>query len=239
MPVKVCEYKECGKEFFAHHSYNRFCCFEHGIENRRKPRLEGDCEYCGKHFVSKRTSTDWHYTKGGYKLKYCTREHALLAQRKDKVKRICKVCGVEFYVFPSVVKNGGGNTHSRECYHKYYSGERHPNWNGGITNENALKRKRGGLKNWRNLILVRDNYSCVECGKQYVQLEIDHIYSWALFPELRLELDNGRTLCAECHGKTPTWGSRKIKREDFLKGGKHFDYIMDALYMIGVKDPLA
>lgn len=240
MPLKVCEYKECGKEFYALHSYNRFCCFEHGIENRRKPRLEGDCEYCHKHFISKRTATDWHYTKGGFKLRYCTREHALLAQRKDKVKRICKneQCGKEFYVFPSVVKNGGGNTCSRKCYHKWNSGERHHNWKGGYATEDRKIRKGRGSKPFRNAILKRDNFQCTQCGKQNTVLEVDHIYPWALFPELRHDVRNGRTLCYKCHGETPTWGRPNLERKDFMREGKLFDYVIDALFMIGVKDPL-
>ena len=236
MILKECE--QCKKEFKPNHSYNKFCSNKCSGTAKTKPRLEGDCEYCGKHFISKRTSTDWHYTKGGYNLRFCSRGHALASQRKDKVARICKTCGKTFKVFPSVVKNGGGNTCSRECYHKWNSGERHPNWTGGYTEEEYKKRKGRGNKPFRNSILKRDDYTCVMCNTKRAPLEVDHIYPWALFPELRYELNNGRTLCQECHGKTPTWGTRNIKREDFLKGGKLADYTIDALYMIGVKDYL-
>lgn len=50
----------------------------------------------------------------------------------------------------------------------------------------------------------------------------DHIKSYALYPKLHLELNNGRTLCIPCHRKTPNYGrlTRKQKEEaDLLQMG--------------------
>lgn len=41
-----------------------------------------------------------------------------------------------------------------------------------------------------------------------VAYEADHIKPFAYFPELRLDVNNGQTLCKDCHKKTPTWGER-------------------------------
>lgn len=65
---------------------------------------------------------------------------------------------------------------------------------------------------WRNAVLRRDNYACIECGDDRRSLiQADHIKPFSLFPELRFAIDNGRTLCKDCHGKTKTYGGRVKK----------------------------
>ena len=59
---------------------------------------------------------------------------------------------------------------------------------------------------WRQAVFQRDNYTCVFCGKHGGDLNADHIKPFALFPELRFAIDNGRTLCVPCHKLTDTFG---------------------------------
>lgn len=40
------------------------------------------------------------------------------------------------------------------------------------------------------------------CSFCFIEIEADHIKPWAYYPDLRYELDNGRTLCLKCHRKT-------------------------------------
>ena len=61
---------------------------------------------------------------------------------------------------------------------------------------------------WREAVFARDNWTCQKCDVQGGKLEADHIKPWALYPELRYAIDNGRTLCIDCHRKTETWGSK-------------------------------
>lgn len=81
-------------------------------------------------------------------------------------------------------------------------------WKGGITD--SLIQIRNGLdyKLWRESVYKRDDYTCVFCGERGGELNADHIKSFALYPELRFAIDNGRTLCVECHRKTDTFGGK-------------------------------
>jgi 5-methylcytosine-specific restriction endonuclease McrA len=54
-------------------------------------------------------------------------------------------------------------------------------------------------KNWRSSVFERDLYTCQECGLSGVRLEADHIKPWNLYPKLRYEISNGKTLCIDCH----------------------------------------
>lgn len=95
-----------------------------------------------------------------------------------------------------------------EDFRKKISGINHPAWKGGIISINEKIRKSLEYKLWRRAVFERDKYTCVWCKQKGGNLNADHIKPFALFPELRFALDNGRTLCIECHKRTDTWGGR-------------------------------
>lgn len=96
---------------------------------------------------------------------------------------------------------------------KQRTGENHHNWKGGITSENSKIRSSREYARWRTTIFERDNYTCTECGAKNgngknIYLEADHIKPFAFYPELRFDIDNGRTLCKPCHKMTETYGKK-------------------------------
>lgn len=48
-------------------------------------------------------------------------------------------------------------------------------------------------------VFKRDNYTCQMCGARGVDLQVDHIQSWAEYVDLRFNMENCRTLCVKCH----------------------------------------
>jgi hypothetical protein len=74
-------------------------------------------------------------------------------------------------------------------------------------------RKSPEYKLWRTAVYERDNYTCIWCGIKGNKLNADHIKPFAQFPELRFAIDNGRTLCVDCHRKTDTYGWRSVHKK--------------------------
>lgn len=99
------------------------------------------------------------------------------------------------------------------------TGERSTFWRGGkmkYYEVNIQIRKSSEYNQWRNAVFIRDHYHCTACGLKSgngkaVFLEADHIKPFAIFPKLRFVLDNGKTLCKECHKNTDTYGRKVYK----------------------------
>ena len=98
-----------------------------------------------------------------------------------------------------------------EAFRKHLSeiqkGEKSHFWKGGKTKQGIIIRSSIEYKLWREAVFKRDNFNCVWCGSKK-QIESDHIKPFADYPELRFCIDNGRTLCHECHKKTDTYKSK-------------------------------
>lgn len=90
-------------------------------------------------------------------------------------------------------------------------GEKHWAWDKKKKKRYEL-RGRIEYKNWRKLVFERDNYTCQICGVRGGILHADHIKPFAYFPELRLKINNGRTLCKNCHKQTGTYLWKAIKK---------------------------
>lgn len=86
----------------------------------------------------------------------------------------------------------------------YKRGKNHPYWKGGIAVINEGMRKTLEYKLWRKAVIERDNYTCIWCGSKK-EIHADHIKPFALYPELRFAIDNGRVLCKDCHRKIHGW----------------------------------
>lgn len=138
------------------------------------------------------------------KLKFC--KNCKYEMYKHLIKK-CKNCN-------NIFKAKSTNTTfcTKDCHIKYLKsnlkGLNNPNWKGGLGNENKIFRRSDEYKEWRNLVFKRDNYTCQDCKQIGGTLHAHHVKSYKYYPELRIDVDNGLTLCFECHKKIHNWISK-------------------------------
>ena len=64
-------------------------------------------------------------------------------------------------------------------------------------------------RTWRESVFSRDSWTCQGCKLKGCYLEAHHIKSWARYPLLRYDIENGLTLCKECHKLTDNYKNKK------------------------------
>ena len=104
-------------------------------------------------------------------------------------------------------------------------GSNNPNWKGGKTKLSQQIRNSAEYSFWRMSVFKRDFFTCQHCGaknrkgEKYI-FDADHIYPFSkilddfnitsieesISCEKLWDIENGRTLCRDCHKKTETWG---------------------------------
>jgi len=176
-----------------------------------------NCKICGKKF--KRPLCHMLF-KNQFCSQRCYQENKKQALRKGRYFN-CLHCNNQFYRKPFDIKNGNNKFCSRNCYLSWQKGRpkserlkalwrdgrrggiNASNWKGGITPINRKIRNGEKYKNWRTAIFERDDYTCQECNKKNIYLHAHHIKPFSLFPRLRFDVDNGITLCKQCHNLKP------------------------------------
>lgn len=148
----------------------------------------------------------------------------------SSVKVVCPTCSKHFFVQPHRFLSGRGKFCSMSCRRftedtknkmslkrkgkpTGRTGDKSHFWKGGVTPINKKIRMSLDIRNWRNSVFIRDDYTCQMCGVKGGKLQADHIKPFSLYPELRFAIDNGRTLCILCHKKTDTYGGKLNKNE--------------------------
>jgi len=122
---------------------------------------------------------------------------------KARIKVLCLVCEKAMFLQPNIVKRGSGKFCSTKCKGIWMTdnrvGPKSSNWKGGITPENLSIRTSSEYLCWKHKVLKRDNYTCQKCGQIGGKIHVHHVNQFAKFPELRMKLKNGVTLCEKCH----------------------------------------
>jgi len=111
------------------------------------------------------------------------------------------------------------NIERKGCFGKK---EKHWNWQGGINLLTDQIRRCFQYRQWRSDVFTRDNFICQICGIRDGKIVADHIKAFslilsennvktleqALACEELWNINNGRTLCQNCHHKTENYGGR-------------------------------
>ena len=84
-------------------------------------------------------------------------------------------------------------------------------------NLKSSNRKDNGYSSWKKNVLKRDDYTCQLCGRTNEEtiLNVHHIERYADNEKLRTDINNGITLCCDCHKKV--FNKEKEYEEYFKK----------------------
>jgi hypothetical protein len=176
------------------------------------------CPVCSKIFYVFKCLTNSHI--------YCSVSCYNISQTKNK-PLYCIVCGKEYHRHPAQIKWRGSSFCSNKCKGLYYrtlTGANSHSWQGGKSKEYKCIRNSAAFREWRNAIFNRDDYTCQQCGArskagQPITIYPHHIKSFTYYPELRFDINNGLTVCGECHKLLTAWQilSKEIHRGKWSK----------------------
>lgn len=197
---------ECGQWFHPVRLDQKYCSKECGYKYRKSGGKKGKhypntqrartavCPVCGKTF---RAIKDYKNKRAIYCSKECWSERA--SETKE-----CPVCGEMFKIYTSANKKYC-SIKCRNIAYRERKGELSNFWQGGKVKESKLRRSSVEYKEWRTAVFKRDNYTCQRCGGKR-NIEAHHLKECSRYPELIYDVDNGLTLCHECHKETDNYG---------------------------------
>jgi len=176
----------CSKKFKRlnfHEAKVRFCSKKCESKYKKKDKIKFSCANCGDEIrrIKSQANSDYYCCSVECRNQYQTAENH---PRYSTVEIECDYCSKSFERTPSEMAKHK-NYCSEECYHASVKTDR---------DENKHEHKI-----WRNNVRERDEWQCQNCGYVGDRIEAHHIDSWQENPQKRFELDNGISLCIECH----------------------------------------
>ena len=93
-------------------------------------------------------------------------------------------------------------------------------WN-YVTGKSKTDRRKYGtmvFNDWRMAVYERDRFICQMCSEKGKRLNCHHIKAFVSYPDLRFDIDNGVTLCEDCHMELHGLKKVKLKLVSPIKG---------------------
>lgn len=186
--------KPCRKEtaFFC----SQFCCNSNNDRKQKQSNRikENPIQNSDLHIFNK-----WHKQSDRARLKMSIAKKGKTPPNKKPDEFItCLVCNKIKKIKPAF--KWKQKYCSKECSNIYR--------NKGKTSLAKKIRSSKEYKLWRESVFIRDKYTCIWCNTKWWKLNADHIKWFAQYPELRLAIDNWRTLCEDCHRTTDNFWNK-------------------------------
>ena len=103
-----------------------------------------------------------------------------------------------------------GSKESRILNSCRHQGITRDEFNGFARSENLRLRGNAKYFDWRKNVFERDNYTCQCCGQHGGKLNAHHIKNFSDNEQLRYDVDNGITLCFNCHSLKSKYGFHRL-----------------------------
>jgi len=133
---------------------------------------------------------------------------SLTEEHKKAISNAKKGKPIKHFIFNAGVIRAKISKAQKGIPRPYQRGANHGNWEGGITPINAAIRNSFEMKQWRIAVFKRDDYTCQVCRVRGGKLVADHVKPFCNYPDLRFDINNGRTICKECDLKSDTYAGR-------------------------------
>jgi len=214
---KIC--KQCTKTFLTHRKKSVNCSVECQRLSCTK-KLKINCDFCGKEYLMHR------YRLKEYKRHFCS--YACKIRDKQSVD-LFKI-GTSFkkgYLPWNKGKSWSDEMKKKmsESHKGKQMGKYNPSWKGGQTPFINKLRRLKEYKDWQINVMKRDDYTCLKCLKRGVRLTPHHLKAFSyLIGQLSnkdiqtalncnelWDVNNGVTLCHECHKFTPNYSTKAIR----------------------------
>lgn len=181
---KKCE--QCNKIYIGD-KLRKYCTYVCAKKSRElKKTLH--CESCQKEFEVQQ------YRKA----RFCSKECKIKNMESLTIEIKCFNCEKKFERKEPRIKRSNHCFCSNKCANEYNTGANHYEWKEHLHD----KHFQNEIKKWGKKVKKRDNYICQECGESNKRLlQSHHIKSKSQYPNLIFDLNNGITLCVECHAQ--------------------------------------
>ena len=225
-PMKEIICKQCGKKFEVPESYYKkqvkrsqepkFCSIECRINSQRKNKTLAKCDNCGKTIW---TSKDNNHS-------FCSEKCRIEYAKRETKIATCNNCGKSFEKNKYAYDRAKTHYCSQKCYDEYRTKRKET-----YKELSHYLRTHNSYDKWRNEVLKRDNYMCTKCGskKDLHAHHINRLYDICDKYNMKQEdvlnskefndINNGITLCQDCHALEHPFISRDEKGRFVSRSG--------------------